>query len=102
MSGARNYHYRFGSWYLDKKVHSYKLKTDVAKKFLYKHYLKAFARASENAICRNLFYLYIDLQLPTIEEIELEATKLIKMGFKNKKGKVLIRRNKHANSSSCG
>lgn len=97
VSGTKNYHYRFGSWYIDKKVHAYKLKTDTAKKFLYKHYLKAFARASENAICRNLFHLYIDLHLPTIEEIELEATKLIKEGFKNKKGKKLARRNKHSN-----
>ena len=98
VSGTKNYHYRLGSWYLDKKVHAYKLKTDTAKKFLYKHYLKAFARASENPICRNLFNLYVDLRLPTIEEIELEATRLIKEGFRNKKGKKLTRRNKHANS----
>jgi hypothetical protein len=97
VSGSKNYHYRFGSWYLDKKVHAYKLKSDIAKESLYKHYLKAFARASENSICRNLFHFYIDLRLPTIAEIELEATRLIKDGFKNKKGKKLARRNKHSN-----
>lgn len=98
VSGEKNYHYKFGNWYMDKEVHAYKLKTDVAKKFLYKHYLKAFARASDNIICRNLFHLYANIELPTIEQIEIEATKLIKEGFKNKKGKVLKRRNKHADS----
>jgi hypothetical protein len=98
VSGSKNYHYRFGSWYLDSKIHAYKLKSDIAKANLYKHYLKAFARASENSICRNLFYFYIDLRLPTIQEIEREATRLIKLGFKNKKGKKLARRNKQANS----
>jgi hypothetical protein len=98
VSGSKNYHYRYGNWYLDSKIHAYKLKSDIAKGNLYKHYLKAFARASENSICRNLFYFYIDLRLPTIEEIEQEATRLIKLGFKNKKGKKLARRNKQANS----
>jgi hypothetical protein len=98
VSGQKNYHYKFGSWYIDKSVHACKLKTHIAKKFLLKHYLKAFARASENIVCRNLFNFYINLQLPSIEEIELEATRLIKQGFKNKKGKILTRRNKHSNS----
>lgn len=97
ISGKKNYHYRFDTWYLDSKVHAYKLTSDIAKGNLYKHYLKAFARASDNSICRNLFHFYMDLRLPTIAEIELEATRLIKEGFKNKKGKKLARRNKHSN-----
>jgi hypothetical protein len=98
ISGKRNYHYRIGSWYLDKSVHAFKLQTEIAKKSLYKHYLKAFARASENSICRNLFYLYIYIRLPTLLEIEQEASRLIKQGYINKKGKTLVRRNKHSNN----
>lgn len=97
-SGRKNYNYRIGKYYMDKKVHAYKVTTEIAKKRLYNYYLEAYSRASENIICRNLFHLYYLLVLPTIEEIQQEANRLIRLGYKNKKGKTLARRNKHSNT----
>jgi hypothetical protein len=47
-------------------------------------------------IARNVIQNYIQSRLPSIEEIEQEATRLISIGYKTKKGKLLTRLNRHS------
>ncbi len=73
------------------------VKTDSVRKLSKKSCERKFKIADNNIICRNLFEFYNTITLPTIEEIEEEARRLIKEGYQNKKGKRLIFRNKKGN-----
>lgn len=104
--GTKNRYYRLGKGYIGKGIKSYTVKTIEAKKSLNRHYLRALASSYNNPICQNLIPVYVDITLPTIDEIESEAKRLIQQGYKTKKGKMLKFLNKHPrayfkNSEKC-
>jgi hypothetical protein len=94
--GSKCYHYRLGEAYREKGVTKYELKTEVAKDLLQNNWRCTVDDLSNNVITKNLLFLYPHIQLPTKEDIINEAKRLIKGGFKNKKGKVLTFLNKHS------
>ncbi|MCZ8296996.1 MAG: hypothetical protein O9297_07235 [Flavobacterium sp.] len=53
---------------------------------------------TNNPIVSNLLSVYPRLTLPTLDELILEARRLISKGYKNKKGKKLTFLNKHSKS----
>jgi hypothetical protein len=55
-------------------------------------------KAQDNAIANNLIGLYSKIDLPSYDDILLEAKKLIKEKYKNKKGRTLSFLNKHPKS----
>ncbi len=84
--------------YLFAGITEYILKTENVQKIHMKGFYKQLAKASENIICRNLFNVYPNIVIPTIDEIKEEAKKLVKEGYKTKKGKILTFRNKHSDN----
>jgi transcriptional regulator len=96
--GEKNHFYRLTPPYLGKGIVSYDLKTKEAKSLLNKHYYRVLSEAKKNPICENLIRFYQDITLPTIEQIEKEADRLIALGYETKKGKKLTKLNKHARS----
>ncbi|MDL2141796.1 hypothetical protein QQY79_04645 [Flavobacterium tructae] len=94
--GYKNYFYRLGKPYIGKGIKNYELKTREAKNILNKYNSYKLNQAQNNPICKNLIVFYSDLTLPTIEEINKEASRLIKIGYVTKKGKRLTRLNKHS------
>lgn len=94
--GKESFKYRLGEAYRGKGISIYQLRTKVAIN-AYKRYQARMLKASmSNPICQNLIEFYRQIELPTIEQIEREASFLIKAGHKTKKGKLLKRLNKHS------
>jgi hypothetical protein len=75
--------------YYGKGIELYELKTDYAKDLRRKAYFKAISRAIDNKIAKNLINLYSIISFPTEQEIVTEAKRLVSLGHKNKKGKLL-------------
>ena len=96
--GKESYRYRLTESYRNKGVSKYEFKTTYCKNLLSKQYFKQLNSAIENPIAANLIKLYQHIELPTIADIKKEAKKLIKDGYKTKKGKILTKRNKHSDS----
>lgn len=94
--GVKSMSYRLGQAYRNKGIVKYELKTKFVKDLLTKNYYKRIAKATNNVIAHNLMNTYQFLTLPSIEEIKTEAKRLIKNGYKNKKGKTLTFLNKHS------
>lgn len=92
--------YRLGESYRNKGIRDYKLKTEEAVNLLVKNNERLFQKAIQNPICKNLFIFYSQITFPTVEEIHAEAKRLIKVGFKTKKGKKLTYLNKHKKNVS--
>jgi len=99
IKGKKNHFYRLTPSYLGKGIVSCDLKTKEAISLLNKHYYRILGEAQKNSICENLIRFYQDITLPTIEEIEKEADRLIKLKYTTKKGKKLARLNKHGRST---
>lgn len=97
MAGLHSRKYRLGLAFRGKGFSAYDLKTDSVRELSKKSCERKFKIADNNIICRNLLLFYNTITLPTIEEIEEEARRLIKEGYQNKKGKRLIFRNKKGN-----
>jgi hypothetical protein len=95
--GQKNFFYRLGKPYIGKGITKYSLQTKEAQKVLNKHYFRQYSLSVQNPICRNLINLYSEIQLPTVEQIKIEAKRLIKFdgGYTTKKGKQLKFLNKH-------
>lgn len=89
--GSKNRSYRLGKSFVGKGIQSYILKTKEAKNSLNRHYFRTLSNSYHNAICQNLITVYANIVLPTIDEIILEAKRLINLdgGYKTKKGKKL-------------
>lgn len=96
--GEKNHYYRLRQPYLGKGIVRYDLKTKEVKSLLNKHYYRVLGEAKKNPICENLIRFYQDVTLPSMDQINKEADRLIKLGYVTKKGKRLIKLNKHARS----
>ncbi|MDX6180640.1 hypothetical protein SGQ44_00640 [Flavobacterium sp. Fl-77] len=94
--GEKNHFYRLTPPYLGKGIVSYDLKTKEAKSLLNKHYYRVLSEAKKNPICENLIRFYQDITLPSIDQINKEADRLIASGYVTKKGKKLRKLNGHA------
>tara|TARA_R110000868_G_scaffold126072_1_gene332977 strand:+ start:20785 stop:22596 length:1812 start_codon:yes stop_codon:yes gene_type:complete len=94
--GEKNHFYRLTPPYLGKGIVSYDLKTKEAKSLLNKHYYRVLGEAKKNPICENLIRFYQDTTLPSMDQINKEAKRLIASGYVTKKNKKLIKLNKHA------
>ncbi|WP_278034974.1 hypothetical protein [Flavobacterium nitratireducens] len=55
-------------------------------------------KAQTNIIANNLIGLYSKIELPTLDDLKIEAKKLVKAKHKTKKGKILTFLNKHNKS----
>lgn len=95
LQSIKCYHYWIGDAYIGKGLKPYILKTETLKALYYNYHSRLYKNATTNSICLNLMEFYGSLILPTIEDIQIEATRLVKLKHKTKKGKVLKRRNKH-------
>ena len=94
--GEKNHFYRLTPPYLGKGIVSYDLKTKEAKNLLNKHYYRVLSEAKKNPIRENLIRFYQDITLPSIDQINKEADRLIASGYVTKKGKKLRKLNGHA------
>jgi len=95
IKGETSYKYRLGLNYRGKGIIEHELKSQDAINLLVKNNERLYTNAIENPICRNLFHFYAKITLPTIEEIHLEARRLINLKFHTKNGKRLAYLNKH-------
>lgn len=96
VEGLQCRRYRFGEAYRAKGITTYQLKTSKAKK-AYKSYQQRIVRDSlDNPICKNLMQFYTEIEMPSIDVIQREATKLIKEDYRTRQGKLLKRLNKHS------
>jgi hypothetical protein len=94
LIGEHSYEYRLGKSFRSKGYVSIELHSETVRKLFKKSCARKLKKAQNNAICLNLLEFYKTIVLPTKDEIEEEAKRLIKMGYQNKKGKKLIFRNK--------
>jgi hypothetical protein len=90
--------YRFTERYYGKGWHKYSLKTDVVKSYYLKSNYKKIAKIMDNVIVKKIVDAYSYITLPTNEEMMAEAKRLIKLKYKNKKGKLLRIKGKHSES----
>lgn len=86
--------YRLGSAFRSKGFLPYQLQTGKVQGLFKKSCERKLLVARGNTICINLLEFYKSIVLPTEDEILIEAKRLIKIGLPNKKGKMLIFRNK--------
>ena len=94
--GQKNFHYKLGKEYIGKGIVEYEIKTKEALTVLNRHYYRMLSTSNKNVICKNLIHLYGNVTLPAEEQILKEAKRLIKLGYKTKKGKKLTFLNKHS------
>jgi len=99
IKGKKNHFYRLTPAYLGKGIVSYDLKTKEAMSLLNKQYYRVLGEALKNPICENLIQFYQDITLPSIDQINKEADRLIKRGYTTKKSKKLARLNKHGRAT---
>lgn len=92
--GVNSYEYRLGSAFRSKGFVPYKLQTDKVQTLFKKSCKRKLKIAQNNTICMNLLELYKSVLLPTENEINIEAKILVELGVPNKKGKMLIFKNK--------
>jgi hypothetical protein len=97
--GKKNHYYRLGEAYIGKGIKSYKLKTSIAQKLLNKSFMRIHSKSETNPIIKNLLEFYNRIQLPSIEQIDREADRLIKLNYSTKKKKILKRLGKHSKKS---
>ena len=95
LQSIKCYHYWIGNAYIGKGLKPYTLKTETVKTLYYNYHSRLYKNATSNPICINLMEFYSSLTLPSIEDIQKEAIKLVKLKYTTKKGKVLKKRNKH-------
>ena len=86
--------YRLGVAFRSKGFVTYKLQSVIVKGLFKKSCQRKLLVANGNTICLNLLEFYKSIVLPTEQEIRIEAKRLVKIGIPNKKGKMLIFRNK--------
>jgi hypothetical protein len=99
LVGEKNFYYRLGEAYIGKGIKSYRLKTNTAQKLLNKRFMRIYSKSETNPIIKNLLEFYNRIELPTIEQIEKEADRLIKLKYTTKKKKILKRLGKHSKKS---
>ena len=95
--GKKSHSFKLGDNYIANGLKPYLLTSNEARKLYDNDRIRMLKKATDNSICKNLFEFYKHIQLPTLEEIETEAKRLISLGY-TKKSKVLKFRNKHRDS----
>ncbi len=95
--GKKSHSFKLGNNYIAKGLKSYILTSNEARTLYNNDRIRMIKKAENNSICKNLYEFYKHIQLPTIEEIETEAKRLIGLAY-TKKSKVLKFRNKHSDS----
>ncbi|BFM44104.1 hypothetical protein CFS9_27450 [Flavobacterium sp. CFS9] len=87
--GARSKQYRLSSLFFSNKVEIYKISNSYHKKKRLDIYLTKIIESKNNLIVTNLLNIYPKLTLPVENEILAEAKRLVKMKYRNGKGKKL-------------
>jgi len=93
-AGIRARGYKLSSVYQDKGLKNYTLTTAKAISVNKKCYYEKLDSIKNNPIVRNLLKVYDQITLPSEEILVREAKRLIGIGYKTKKGKILKFRNK--------
>ncbi|AIZ41223.1 hypothetical protein [Cellulophaga baltica] len=88
--------YKFSSHYEFSNVVKYNLKDGDSIKKRTRYLYSKLNRASKNPIGKNLISLYGRIELPTENEILIEGRRLVKEGYRTKKGKLLTYLNKRS------
>lgn len=99
QKGIKCFHYRFSSQYIGKGIKTYELKSKLVQELKQDYHHKRLKETQNHPICKNLYELYPRITLPTVEEIKMNAKKLIASGYKSKKGKQLTFLNKRSKDS---
>jgi hypothetical protein len=94
--GVKSFNYRISDHYFSKGNYRYELKTREAISLYAKDKSRVYKYAFNDSICKNLLEFYPQLELPKIDDLFKEAKKLIKSGYRTKKGKRLCSLNKHS------
>ncbi|WP_010518963.1 NUMOD1 domain-containing DNA-binding protein [Croceivirga radicis] len=90
--------YRLSSDFTNQNIKIYHLKCDETKLNRERYFYSCLSRIMHNTIVKNLLIVYQSIELPTMKEIQVEGDRLIKSGYKNKKGKTLTKLNKRPKS----
>ena len=90
--------FRLASAYLKHNIVEYQIKEDFLRKRKLDFSFNRIIGAYQNVICNNLINVYPTITYPSIEDIMIEAKRIIKSRKPLKKGKFLTFRNKHSNS----
>ncbi len=98
MIGEKSFKYRLGNAYVGKGLVNYELKTSTVISLFEKHLNRAYHKAYNETISRNLIEFYTSVTLPTIDEIQEEAKRLVGRDYISNKGKKLTFLNKHTKS----
>lgn len=93
--GSASKQYRLTQTYLKAGLTTYTLKDEKLIQQRNRLFYKQLKEANKNIICKNLIDFYSEIELPTVAEIKKEGKRLVKLGFKTKKGKKLTHLNKH-------
>lgn len=94
--GHKPYFYRLGENYRCKGIETHKIKSKLVCGLIQDSYAAKLYECNSNPIARNLLALQKRITLPTKEEIEEEAIRLIGIDYETKKGKKLTFLNKHS------
>lgn len=96
--GEKTKQYKLNDKYIRRRVMTYNIKSKSIINIKTKIFYKTFNESLKNPICNNLIQLYPYINIPTDKEIIIEAKRLIKEGYKTKKGKILTMKNKNDKS----
>ena len=94
-TGVQSKQYKLNDKYIKPLVKTYKIQSNEIIQKRNTIFWKTLNLSLVNPICNNLINIYGSIKIPTIEEINKEAKRLIKLDYRTKKGKVLTLRNKH-------
>ena len=97
--GSKCFNYRLTSEYIGKGIKTYALKTKLVQRLKMENHYQRLKNIQDNIICQNLFDFYARITFPTVEEIKIESQKLIKNGYRTKKGKLLTFQHKRKRES---
>lgn len=87
--GTKSKQYRLSSLLLNSKVEIYKISNSNHKNRRFEVYRSRIIESKNNLIVTNLLSVYPKLTLPVEKEILVEAKRLVKMKYRNGKGKKL-------------
>ncbi len=90
--------YSLTNTYYEAGLIEYEIKTPEILSKRKKQLFDLLKKAQENVICKNLIGLYSKIDLPSEEDLFIEAKRLVKIKYTNKKGKRLTFLNKHPKS----
>lgn len=84
--------YKLTNNYIKYGFTSYEVKSEKVLKIMERNYYRHLSSLMDNIICKNIIRTYSMLELPTLEQVEKEAARLVKEGYTHK-GKIFKYRN---------